>query len=161
MTLFLFFSIRKSFGDGAEKGLGEATGILFLLDLSPGRPAQRTPQRHHAHCVLVAGWRDLEHRQKRSALLKGEAWRWEGVLSENLYHRFFSVTERSVAGGEVGSPGANKEGGHPLPTEIWPGAQGALKSDFKVKKPDAEAVAMLQWVWKLERRDHAEGTRRA
>lgn len=115
MTLFFFFFIRKSFGDGAEKGMGEATGILFLLDLSAGRPAQRTPQRHHAHCVLVAGWRDLEHRQKRSALLKGEAWRWEGVLSENLYHRFFSVTERSWQVGRSGAQERTRKGGTPCP----------------------------------------------
>ena len=141
--------------------MGEATGIFFLLDFSPGRPAQRTPQRHHAHCVLVAGWRDLEHRQKRSALLKGEAWRWVGVLSGNLYHRFFSVTGEIVGGGEVGKPRSERGRAHPLPTEAWFGAQGVLKSDFKIKEADSEAVAMLQWVWQLERGDHAEGTRRA
>ena len=84
-----------------------------------------------------------------------------GVLSGNLYHRFFSVTGEIVGGGEVGKPRSEKGRAHPLPTEAWSGAQGVLKSDFKIKKPDSEAVAMLQWVWQLERGDHAEGTRRA
>lgn len=68
-----------------------------------------------------------------------------------------------MGGGEVEKPRSERGRGcsPALPTEAWPGAQDVLKFDFKVKKPDSEVVAMLQWVWKLERGDHAEGTRRA
>ena len=134
----------------------------FLLDLSPGRPARRTrqkgPLRHRAHCVPGRARPGASPETQRAPPGSGPGKEGRGAgWSGGRFFREASIAgsslraERSWEAGVSGSPGANKERGTsgpskqgPLPTEAWPGAQGVLKSDFKVKKPDSEAVAMLQ-----------------
>ena len=138
---------RREAGGGARNRL-----FARCFSRSPCRREDAVERFSAASCPLVLGGRDLEHRQKRCLGLQtpvpygGK----EGCRAGGVGGRKFFL-ETSVMGSFPGMDG--REGASVAQAGTGKGAQVALESDFKEKKPDSEAVVMLQWWGKLERGD--------